>query len=477
MDSVKRRGTRRPPRRLVQLYAALLYNAHLKGFAEGEIYTGLSKAACVPGLNCYSCPAAVGACPLGALQNALAAAGSRPAYYIFGILLLFGLTLGRTVCGWLCPMGLLQELLHRLPTPKIRKSAATRALSLLKYAVLLVFVIALPLWYGLRQGLPVPAFCKYLCPAGTLEGAVGLLSHPRNADLFPLLGLPFTRKLVILLAVGLGCVFCYRAFCRFLCPLGAIYSLFSRLALIGVKVDAAGCVGCGACARVCPMDVRLAGDRECIHCACCVDACPTGAISLKAGRVILHGPGEESAQGAQKRRRRGRLLWAAALILLCAALLCFNLAPRGTPAPETAPGAVGSEPADFRIACLDGGEFHLAEMRGRVVVINLWATYCEPCVKEMPLFCRFAETHAEDAAVLAVHPSLVTEDVAAYAAARGWTVPIAVDPAGDPVWSSLGGDSVLPRTVVLDREGRVVYNQKGSVTAELLEELYARASG
>ena len=127
-------------RRLVQLYTALLYNAHLKGFAEGEIYTGKSKALCVPGLNCYSCPAAVGACPLGALQNAVAASASRPAFYVVGVLLLFGLALGRVICGWACPMGLLQELLHKLPSPKIRKSRATRVLSHLKYILLAVFV-------------------------------------------------------------------------------------------------------------------------------------------------------------------------------------------------------------------------------------------------------------------------------------------------------------------------------------------------
>ena len=86
-------------RRLIQLYSFLLYNAHIKGFITGEIYTGNAKFLCVPGFNCYSCPGAVGACPLGALQNALAASGSRTPIYILGILLLFGITLGRTICG------------------------------------------------------------------------------------------------------------------------------------------------------------------------------------------------------------------------------------------------------------------------------------------------------------------------------------------------------------------------------------------
>ena len=86
-------------RRLVQLYVAVLYNAHIKGFAEGKIYTGPVKSLCVPGLNCYSCPGAVAACPLGALQNAIAASANRPAFYVIGMLMLFGLTLGRVICG------------------------------------------------------------------------------------------------------------------------------------------------------------------------------------------------------------------------------------------------------------------------------------------------------------------------------------------------------------------------------------------
>ena len=93
-------------RRLIQVYAALLYNANIKGFVNGRIYTGNTKYACVPGFNCYSCPGAVGACPLGSLQNALAASGTTAPYYVLGILALFGILLGRTICGFLCPVGL-----------------------------------------------------------------------------------------------------------------------------------------------------------------------------------------------------------------------------------------------------------------------------------------------------------------------------------------------------------------------------------
>ncbi len=300
MDKIRAWWQRRRPsaRRLAQLYAAVLYNAHIRGFFEGKIYTGPAKAVCVPGLNCYSCPGAVGACPLGALQNAIAASANRPAFYVIGLLTLFGLTLGRVICGWLCPVGLIQELLHRLPTPKLRKSRATRALSWLKYAALAVFVVIIPLRYA-AQRLPLPAFCKYICPAGTLEGAVGLLAHPANADKFSMLGILFTRKFVVMLGIGLACVFCYRSFCRFLCPLGAIYGLFARIALMGVRVDEAACTGCGACARACPVDIRRVGDHECVHCGLCVDVCPERAIRLKAGKITLKGPETARRKGSE----------------------------------------------------------------------------------------------------------------------------------------------------------------------------------
>ncbi len=289
MDKTVRRRFRRPTkRRLIQLYAALLQNAHLKGFIEGNIYTGKTKAVCVPGLNCYSCPAAVGACPLGALQNAIASSLSRPAFYVAGLILLFGLIAGRTVCGWLCPMGLIQELLYRVPTPKVRKSRITRALSLIKYVILLVFVVIIPFRYALER-IPVPAFCKYICPAGTLEGAAGLLSNPVNAGALGMLGPLFTGKALILILVLTAVIFVYRAFCRFLCPLGAIYGFFARVALIGIRVDRNKCTGCGACVRTCPMDITRPGDHECVQCGLCAGHCPEKAISVRAGRIVLKG--------------------------------------------------------------------------------------------------------------------------------------------------------------------------------------------
>ena len=499
-------------RRLVQLYCALLYNAHLKGFLEGEIYKSKSpttKGLCVPGFNCYSCPGAVGACPLGSLQNAIGTTNKQIGFYVFGILMLYGLMLGRTICGWLCPLGLIQELLHKLPTPKLKKSRVTRALSWLKYILLAVFVVGITAWYGVAHGVALPGFCKYICPAGTFEGAVFLLANPKNAGDFSMLGILFTRKFVILLIIGLACVFCYRSFCRFLCPLGAIYGLFCKLAVVGVKVDATRCSGCGACVRNCGMDVRHVGDHECIHCARCMDVCNQKAISLKAGKFTLIAPAggcaDDQPDSGARRKKLEKIAWGAALAVLCVALLWYNFldpniekgdtAPAQTPeVTETAAPApaaedwssdaplgceAGNQLPDFSIACLDGSTFHLHEKRGEPVFINLWATYCGPCVKELPFFAELYKAHEGDIAMLALHSDIVDTDPAEYLAEFGkdWTMPFAVENDDEVIWNLVGGTTAMPQTIVLNRHGEVIYNQRGSVTPEMLEELYKQAAG
>lgn len=275
-------------RRLIQVYAALLYNANIKGFFNGRIYKGATKNACVPGLNCYSCPGAVGSCPLGALQNALAASGTRAPTYIFGIIILFGLLLGRTVCGFLCPVGLGQELLYKIKTPKLKKSRATRVLSYFKYVLLIALVIVVPLVYF------APGFCEFICPAGTFEGGVGLLSNKTNRGLLAILGPLFTWKFMLLVLIVVGSIFVFRIFCRFLCPLGALYGFFCRIALLGVKLDKNKCTDCGLCIGVCKMDTKRVGDHECIQCGECISVCPSKAISWKGSKLFVRGNDEDA---------------------------------------------------------------------------------------------------------------------------------------------------------------------------------------
>lgn len=273
------KGTEEMKRKLIQLCAALLYNLNLKGFTEVSIYRGKIKGVCVPGLNCYSCPGAIGSCPLGTLQNSLSAMDRKLPFYILGTLLLLGVTLGRTICGFLCPFGLLQELLYKIPTPKVKKNKVTNALSKLKYVILAVFVVILPLAYKGVSGLPVPAFCKFICPAGTLEGGIPLALLDEN--LGSLAGGLFRWKAGVLAVIAVSAVFMYRSFCRFLCPLGAIYSLFAPVAILGVRVDEAACTHCGRCIQTCKMDIKKVGDRECIQCGECMRECKPEAIHWK----------------------------------------------------------------------------------------------------------------------------------------------------------------------------------------------------
>lgn len=480
-------------RRLIQVYAALLYNAHIKGYIKGDIYTGPIKNFCVPGFNCYSCPGAIGACPLGALQNALASMDKRAPWYVLGILLLYGLTLGRTICGWICPLGLIQELFHKIPTPKIKKNRFTHGLSYLKYVILAVFAIGIPLAYSVQR-FPVPGFCKYICPAGTFEGAMGLLANPVNAEKFSILNILFTRKFIIMVLIFTACIFCYRAFCRFLCPLGAIYGMFARLAVVGVKVEPSKCTHCGRCVSHCQMDIRRVGDHECISCGSCIDVCPTKAISMKAGKIVLMAnetgkTGETpDPKKAQKRRTRSLIAWAVALVLLAGVVYYVNrdteTAPSGTETIEVSTETpaeveddtpigkeVGMRCPDFTVPMYgDGGIYTLSEHAGKVRVLNFWATWCTPCVGELPYFAQIHQEYGDTIEVLAMHSDMVTDDVQAFIDAEGLDLWFALDETGSVI-KSLGGSTQLPMTVVVDQNGKIVYNQVGSVTYEKLKSL------
>lgn len=260
-------------RRLIQVICAVLYNCNFTGFANGKIYQGDAKGICVPGLNCYSCPGAVAACPLGSIQGALISSRYKFPYYMLGMLLLFGIALGRVVCGFFCPFGLLQELLYRIPSKKIKKGRWTRRLSFLKYVILLIFVVGIPL------AAAVPGFCKYICPAGTLEG--GLFLMAMDGRLRALAGGLFLWKAAVLAAVLVLAVFLFRCFCRFFCPLGAFYALFHKTAAIGMQADKEKCNGCNACVSFCKLDVMAVGDRECIQCGECIGVC--GKCALRFG--------------------------------------------------------------------------------------------------------------------------------------------------------------------------------------------------
>lgn len=504
---VKHKPTKR---RLIQIYAALLFNANVKGFFTGKIYRGPTKNMCVPGLNCYSCPGAVGSCPLGALQNALAASGTRAPAYVFGIIVLFGLLLGRTICGFLCPFGLIQDLLHKIRTPKLKKSRFTRVFSYFKY-VLLALLIALPLIYH-----SVPAFCKYICPAGTLEGAVGLLSNFANSDFYAMLGYLFSWKFILLVLFVVACIFIYRFFCRFFCPLGAIYGFFCKISLLGIKLDKQKCIDCGLCIQTCKMDIRYVGDHECIQCGACIDVCPTKAISWKGSKLFLHPSSVESApveekpitamlqpqettegceneqtvmqnidqtqvQVAPVRKKNPvktvRIIaQVLALVVLLGALVYYNFL-----APEESVTVYreGDKCQDFTLQLFDSAseeteKFSVLESRGKVTVINYWYTSCDPCVEELPHFEKVHKDYLGEINMVAVHGYgfASNANIQKFLDENGWnewTMMFALD-LEKTTFEMLGGKSAYPLTVVLDAEGVITFVKQGKLEEQLLRD-------
>ena len=279
----------------IQAGATLLTNIHLPNFLKGGLYQGKGKAICVPGLNCYSCPAASGACPIGSFQAVVGSSKFRFSYYITGFLILLGVLLGRVICGFLCPFGWFQELLHKIPTKKL-STKKLKPLTYLKYVVLLVMVVLLPVLVTNQLGMGDPFFCKYLCPQGVLEGAIPL--SLANAGIRAALGSLFTWKFIVLLTVIVLSIVFYRPFCKWLCPLGAFYALLNKVSLFQMQVDQSKCVSCGKCAKVCKMDVdvtKSSNHTECIRCGMCIRACPTDAVSFRYG----FGSGKQQSKNEQ----------------------------------------------------------------------------------------------------------------------------------------------------------------------------------
>ena len=456
-------------RRLIQLYTALLYNANVKGYIDGQLFNGATKKLCLPGFNCYSCPGAIGACPLGSLQNALTHADHKWTAYVYGIIALFGISLGRMICGFFCPVGLCQELLYKVPTPKIKKSGLTRILSYFKHVILVVMVVILPIMY--IGGTPVPSFCKYICPTGIFEGAFGLV--PNNPDYYGSLQVIFTWKFSLLIAFIVLSMVLFRFFCRFICPLGALYGFFCKVALLGVKVEKKKCTDCGLCVAVCKMDTKRVGDHECIHCGECISVCPTKAISWKGASLFvrtndldaptpegkpltafLNAKAEQAeavaetavAQASEqlesevadeatdkavasemkfvaqpttmqsaidaraKEKRRNKLIeivaWCLAGVVLVGAWLYANVFVKSNPKQNNEYLTVSVVLEDIKT---DGKTYDLGNLT-KPMVLNFWYVTCSGCIAEMPDINEFYESYNGAIDTVALHSATVYDE-------------------------------------------------------------------
>ncbi len=268
-------------RRVSQVLSALAINPYFSYFSTRTIYQGWLKNLCVPGLNCYACPLAVFSCPIGSLQQAFVLFSSRTkAYfaqawgallYVLGSVGLVGAILGRLPCGWICPFGLLQDMLYKIPTTKL---GLPRWMGWGRYLFLMIAVALIPLITGV-------SWFSRLCPAGALEGAIPLKLLPPEATLPPV-GWFFWFKLGLLGVFLAWMVASKRPFCRVICPLGAMLGLFNRFSLYRLAIDDSKCEGCGRCKRVCPVDIHIFQDPnspQCIRCLECKKACPEKAIT------------------------------------------------------------------------------------------------------------------------------------------------------------------------------------------------------
>lgn len=267
---------------IVQLVAFLAANPFLDNLFKGKIYQGKTKYVCVPGLNCYSCPGAIGSCPIGSLQAVLSDYKYKISFYVTGLLVLFGTIAGKWICGWLCPFGWLQDILHKIPSKKIKVHKRVKWLEGSKYVVLVVMVILLPMLVVNSLGMGDPWFCKYICPAGTVQAAFPLVLT--NPSLQQSLGALFIWKVALAVVLLVLSIFIFRFFCRFLCPLGAIYGLFNKISFLRMSVDMKKCTHCRACQKVCKLDIYTAetpNSTSCIRCGDCRVVCPTNAIDQK----------------------------------------------------------------------------------------------------------------------------------------------------------------------------------------------------
>ena len=255
-------------RRLVQIASALALNAG--AFLQ-------LKWLCPQIMWCHACPASVVACPIGAIGYYISFA-LFPIFAV-GLLLAIAALVGRLLCGWVCPFGFLQDLLHKIPIRKFELPAWT---SKIKYVILIVTVFGAAAFLGQKSVL---YFCR-TCPVATFSAIVPKITQ----GTFEITSLVQFR-LGLLAALIVLCVMVSRAFCRLICPVAALVAPFNEIAATAVRVDGETCVTCGVCRKVCPMGLeptKLPGGEdsdfttrsECINCIECVGKCPKDSLKL-----------------------------------------------------------------------------------------------------------------------------------------------------------------------------------------------------
>ncbi|MBM4352985.1 MAG: 4Fe-4S binding protein [Deltaproteobacteria bacterium] len=239
----------------------------------------------LPVLNCQTCEMANGACPIAAIQASLR--HQDIPMLAVGVVTAAGLAAGRWFCGWLCPFGLIEDLLDRLSRDRLR---LPRRLEYGRF-VMLGLVVLVPIGLGLAGVVQIFPFCSTVCPSGMILGLAPYYLTTGKPAVAAILSAPAAQPGAFAVVAGhLAGLVAYlglalnvkgRFFCRYLCPLGAFLGLFNRVSLVRIENDPTGCGECRACVGGCPtgsagpVDDFLAASG-CIRCGRCVRACPSG---------------------------------------------------------------------------------------------------------------------------------------------------------------------------------------------------------
>lgn len=236
-----------------------------------------------PYFFCYSCPWDVGACPLGIMEHGFIDiqtsfwVGMSMLLYLFGFLSLMGLMLGRAFCGWVCPIGTLQDLSRKLGISKIVNNKLKPNVDSRWKHVKFLMLLAVPVTAFLSQEL----FYTALCPVGGITGTLPTLTFYSSEWL---LGSGFPVKLTSMILFTILIILVTRGWCKYLCPVGAYLAPWNWVSSVGLVRNKETCKNCNVCDTACPMDIKQIGtqpDMECILCGRCVDSCKFGSLKLK----------------------------------------------------------------------------------------------------------------------------------------------------------------------------------------------------
>ena len=270
-----------------QIFFLILSAAGLLGIGmTGLIY---------PYFFCVACPGAVANCPIGALQHSVlgfdTGAWLKLGLYTLGFVAVVSVLVGRAFCGWACPMGSLQDLISPVSDKVTKRFRVPRIWDgrFLKYGTLIFVLIAA--WIFRTK-----AFCLFE-PGGMITATIPTLGVSLITGERWVAGKYLEIKIIYTLVFFVTVFMITRAWCRFLCPYGALVAPFNRISLLHLRQNEEKCIHCGLCTRTCPMKIDAEHEQrsnECILCGRCVEVCPVSCLELKvAGKTLTTGAGKK----------------------------------------------------------------------------------------------------------------------------------------------------------------------------------------